>query len=200
VTGKVPPETEKPVPEIESALMDTAVLPFEVSVTDLVTAVPTETLPNASEVALRLSEGVPTAELEPLSLIEAVFVVDPCVAVRVTVCEVVTVAAVAEKDALVAPEGTDTEAGTDTAELLLVKLTASPVLGAAPLRDTEQLSVPAPIMDEMEQLRPEREGVPALLYPFPCSFVVLEDWLTSVDRLVVLTLRVPVESAVDLAS
>lgn len=56
--GNPPPETENPVPEIESELMVTATVPLEVTVTDLVTAVPTETLPNESEVALRLSAGV----------------------------------------------------------------------------------------------------------------------------------------------
>lgn len=54
-------------------------------------------------------------------------------------------------------------------------------------------------MDELEQLRLEREGVPEF-DPFPWSFVVLEDRLPLVDRLVVVTLRVPLESAVDLAS
>lgn len=41
VAGKFPPETEKPVPEIESELMVTAAVPLEVTVTDLDTAVPT---------------------------------------------------------------------------------------------------------------------------------------------------------------
>ena len=77
MTGKLPPETVKPAPEIESALMETAVLPLEVTVTDFVTAVPTETFPKASEVELRLSEGVPIAELDPLSLIDAVLDVEP---------------------------------------------------------------------------------------------------------------------------
>ena len=58
MTGKFPPETVKPVPEIESELMVTATVPLEVRVTDLVTAVPTATLPNESEVALRLMAGV----------------------------------------------------------------------------------------------------------------------------------------------
>lgn len=165
VRGKLPPETVKPEPEIESALMETAVLPFEVKVTDFVTAVPTETLPKANEVELRLSDGVPMAELDPLSLIEADLDVDPCVAVRVTVCEAVTAATAAEKEAVVAPEGTDTEAGTVIAVLLLTRLTARPALGAAPLKVTEQFSVPAPIMEELEQLKPERDGVP--FDPFP---------------------------------
>jgi hypothetical protein len=46
------------VPAIESALIDTATVPFDVIVIDFVTAVPTETFPNASEVELRLSEAV----------------------------------------------------------------------------------------------------------------------------------------------
>ena len=77
MTGKLPPETVKPAPEIASALMETAVLPFEVSVRDLVTAVPTDTLPKANEVVLRVKDGVPTAELEPPSWMEAVLDVEP---------------------------------------------------------------------------------------------------------------------------
>ena len=61
MAGKLPPETEKPVPVIESELMVTAAVPVEVAVMDFVTAVPTETLPNDSEVALRLNAGVPVA-------------------------------------------------------------------------------------------------------------------------------------------
>ena len=57
MTGKFPPVTENPVPEIESALMVTGAEPLEVKVTDLVTTVPTETLPKESEVALALSVG-----------------------------------------------------------------------------------------------------------------------------------------------
>ena len=57
MAGKVPPETEKPVPEIESELTVTATVPLEVAVTDFVTAVPTVTLPNDREVALRLKAG-----------------------------------------------------------------------------------------------------------------------------------------------
>jgi hypothetical protein len=57
VAGKVAPETEKPVPETESELMVTAIVPLEVAVTDFVTAVPTATLPNDREVALRLNVG-----------------------------------------------------------------------------------------------------------------------------------------------
>jgi len=58
VTGKPPPETENPVPVIESELIFTGTVPLEVTVTDFVTAVPTATLPNASEVLLRVSADV----------------------------------------------------------------------------------------------------------------------------------------------
>ena len=85
MAGKVPPETEKPVPEMESALIDTGALPLDVTVTDFVTAVPTATFPNAREVVLRLRDGVPMEDDDLLSLMDAVFDVDPWVAVRVTV-------------------------------------------------------------------------------------------------------------------
>ena len=172
MTGKPPPETEKPVPEIESALIETGAVPLDVTVTDFVTAVPTETLPKAREEALRLIAGEPVVELDPLNLIVVVFVVEPWEAVSVTVCDAVTAATVALKVTVFAPEGTVTEAGTVTAALLLARLTTKPVLGAAALNETVHLSVPAPIMDELAQLRPDSEGVP--FEPLPCSLVVEE--------------------------
>ena len=65
MTGKFPPDTENPVPEIESEFSVTATLPFEVTVTDFVTAVPTETLPNASELVLRLIAGTAAFKVNP---------------------------------------------------------------------------------------------------------------------------------------
>jgi len=117
----------------------------------------------------------------------------------VTVWDALTAATDATKDMLFAPDGTMTEAGTPMAALLLARLTASPVLGAAPVNVTEQLSEPAPIIEELVQLRAEREAVPEL-DPLPCNLIGLEDLVVIVERLVVLTSRVPVESAVDLAS
>lgn len=116
-----------------------------------------------------------------------------------TVWDALTAATVAMKEMLFAPEGTVTEAGTPMAVLLLARLTASPVLGAAAVNVTEQLSEPAPIMEELEQLRPEREAVPEF-DPFPCSLIGLDDLLVIVESVVVVTSSVPVESAVDLAS
>lgn len=54
----MPPATENPGPEIESELIVTAAVPLDVTVTDFVTAVPTETLPKASAVVLRLNAAV----------------------------------------------------------------------------------------------------------------------------------------------
>lgn len=254
MVGKLPPETVNPVPEIESELMVTAAVPLDVTVTDLETAVPTETLPKASEVALRERDGVaafncraalceeefevavsvadwavvteatvavkaaveaPAATVTlagtvtALSLLASVTtwppvgaapdrlteqesdsapvidvlphetalsigeVVDcagfnvidvvcdalPWEAVSVAVCGESTVAMVAAKVALVAPEGISTEVGTLTALLLLARLTENPALGAGALIFTEQLSLPAPMIEAVEQLRPDREAV-----------------------------------------
>jgi hypothetical protein len=57
-----------------------------------------------------------------------------------------------------APAATLTLAGTATAELLLATLTANPPLGAAAFRVTVQLSVPAPVIDELPQLSPVNSG------------------------------------------
>ena len=58
MVGKLPPETEKPVPEIEAELIVRVAVPLEVTVTDLETAVPTVTLPKAKEPVLRVNAGV----------------------------------------------------------------------------------------------------------------------------------------------
>jgi len=63
----------------------------------------------------------------------------------------VTADTVAEKLALVALAATVTDAGTATKELLLMRLTVSPPLGAAPLNDTVQASVPAPDIEALAQ-------------------------------------------------
>ena len=289
MAGRLPPETEYPVPVTEFDLMVTAAVPLEVTVTDFVTAVPTDTLPNASEVALRLRAGTdafsciakfceeelrlaateaacelvteatfavndavdrpeatatvagtvtallllatltltppdgaaelsdtvqgvvpaPVNELlpheraftvgvsgepDPLRVIETLFEFDPWIAVSVTVCDDATVEEFAPKFALAAPEGTDTEAGTVNALLLLARLTEMPALGAAALNVTVQVFVPAPIMDELAQLRPERDGEeePA---PLPCSLTAP----ATLSAVLVLpsTLSWPVESVAE---
>jgi hypothetical protein len=80
-------------------------------------------------------------------------------AVTVAVCAELTAVTVAVKLALVAPEATVTEADTVTAELLLVRLTATPPVDAAALSVTVQLSVPAPVIEPLVQVRPLRIGV-----------------------------------------
>ena len=74
-------------------------------------------------------------------------------AVSVAVCAVETAVIVAVKLALVAPEATVTDDGTVTDALLLVRLTAWPPLGAAAVSVAVQLSVPAPVIDPLVQLR-----------------------------------------------
>jgi hypothetical protein len=69
-----------------------------------------------------------------------------------------TAETVAVKLAVVAPAPTVTEAGMVTALLLLARLTARPPVAAALLNVTVQLSVPAPVMDALEQLNPLRAG------------------------------------------
>ena len=292
--GKLPPDTVKPVPEIESELMLTATLPLEVNVTDFVTAVPTDTFPNASDAVLRLRAGtaafkliaklleeafavavraavcvvltedtfavneaveapaatltlvgtvtalvllesamlwpvesaamlsetvqlvdpVPVNELlphvrelmegamveeDPLSLMDVILVVDPCEAVRVTLCDVLTAATVAVNGALFAPEGTVTDPGTAIALLLLARLTTNPVLGATAVKVTVQLSIPAPLIEVLEQRRPESEAVPEF-DPFPCSLIVLDDFDVVLEVLMVVRLTVPVESTAVLGS
>ncbi len=90
-------------------------------------------------------------------------------AVNVTDWEEVTAETGAEKLAVVAPEATVTEAGTVTAELLLARFTANPLLAAAALRLTVHASVPAPVADAFEQVNPDNTGM-----PLPESVTVLE--------------------------
>lgn len=115
-------------------------------------------------------------------------------AVSFTVCEAVTAEMVAEKFALLAPEGTVTEAGTEITLLLLVRFTINPLLGADAVSVTVQLSVPVPIIEELAQLRPDRETVPEL-DPLPCSLIVLVLVFVLV-LFIALMVSCPVESVV----
>jgi len=144
VTGKLPPVTENPVPEIESDLIVTATVPFEVTVTDFVTAVPTETLPNASELALK-----PNAAVAAFNCSATLFVEELAVAVTVADCAVLTDPTVAVNEAVEAPEGTVTLPGTDTADELLVRATLCPLDSAAELNETVHAVVPDPV-NELE--------------------------------------------------
>ena len=130
----------KPAPEIESELMVTARVPLEVRVTDLVTAVPTATLPNESEVVLRLKAGAAAFSCK-VKLCEELF--NP--AVIVAGCAVLTELIFAVKEAVDAPEATATLEGTVTAALLLTSVTPKPVEGAGALRDTVHKVVDVPV-------------------------------------------------------
>ena len=147
VTGSERPDAVKPDPVSASALMVTDAVPEEVKVTVCTVGVLTATLPNVSVVALMVNLGVAA-----FSVSEAVFETLFAVAVKVTACAAVTDDAVAVKEALVAPAATLTVDGTVTEALLLERLTLSPPVAAAALRVTVQISVPAPVKDELVQV------------------------------------------------
>ena len=165
--GKLPPETEKPVPEIESELRLTATVPLEVTVTELITAVPTATLPNESEVAFRLRAAV--AALSCTATDRAVL---PVVAVRVTDCALVTEAAFATNVAVDAPAGIETLAGTVTELLLLARETLRPPVGAEPDRVTVQASASDPVIEVLLQDTALTVGVTVVPVPLRLTVAV----------------------------
>jgi hypothetical protein len=142
VTGKLPPVTENPVPDAVAALIVTAAVPFDVTVTDFVIAVLTETFPNERDVALKLSAGVAASNSSAIAL-ELL----PVDAVRVADCVVFTEATLAVNDVLVAPAGMVTEPGTETAVLLVASTTLTPPAGAELDNVTVQESAIDPAMD-----------------------------------------------------
>lgn len=160
MTGKLPPETEKPVPEIESALIETAALPFDVSVIDFVNAVPTETLPNASEVELRLREAVAAFSFSAKLFEEAL-----ATAVRFAVWVALTEEIFALKDADDAPAGTVTLAGTETALVLLASVMPWPPESAAMLSATVQVVLPDPVKVLLAHVSELMDGATAELDP-----------------------------------
>lgn len=91
----------------------------------------------------------------------------PALAVSVTVCGELTEEMVAAKLALLAPAGTVTVAGTATDPLLLDKFTGNPLLAAAPFSATVQLSVAAPVSDELAQFSELSEIVGVASIPVP---------------------------------
>ena len=146
MAGKLPPDTEKPEPEIESELMVTATVPLEVIVTDFVTAVPTATLPNDKDVAERVNAGVAAFSCNA-KLCDELF----SFAVSVAVCAVLTDATFAMKVAVDAPAGTATLPGTVTELLLLATDTLRPPVGAGPDRFTVHPSAREPVIELLVQ-------------------------------------------------
>jgi len=127
-------------------LIVSAAVPLEVIVTGRVEAVFRFTLAKDRLLALKVIEGTAAFSCNA-KLVEAL----PALAVSVAVWAVLTAETVAENAALVAPAAIVTAAGTDTAELLEERLTVNPPSGAAPFRLTVQLSVPEPVIEELEQ-------------------------------------------------
>jgi hypothetical protein len=166
VAGKLPPETENPVPVVEAELIVTATVPLEVTVTDFVTAVPTETLPNDSDVELRLNAGVAAFSCIAKVREEALVLAD-----NVAVCDVLTDAALAVNDAVDAPETTVTLAGAVTALSLLDTVTLSPPDGAVELRDTVHAVEPAPVNELLPHENALIEG--ASVEPDPLRLIVV---------------------------
>ena len=167
MTGKVPPKIENPVPVMEPELMEAGAVPLEVTVTDFVTAVPTETLPNASEFALTLRTGFGAFNCNTKLFDEAFAVAD-----SVAVCDVLTEATLALNDAAEAPEAMFTAAGTVTELLLLATLTLSPTDGAAEVKDTVHTVVAAPVNALLAQDRALTEGVSGDVAPLRLIVVV----------------------------
>jgi hypothetical protein len=160
VSGKLTPETVKPVPVAVAPLTVTDEVPVEVRVIDWVAGEFRPTLPKPMLDALMLNVG--TVELEP-SCSANVFDTLPALAVSVTVAGVLTFETVAVKFALVAPAPRFTVAGTVVAELLLARLIAIPPLAAAAFSVTVQLSVPALVIVPLVQLNPLSTGTPVPL-------------------------------------
>jgi hypothetical protein len=146
VAGKLPPDTEKPVPVIVFDFMVTGAVPVDVKVTDLLTAVPTETLPKASEDVLRLRAAADGFNWSAM-LFEDAF----AVAEMVAVCALLTAATFAVNDAVVEPAGTVMAPGAVTAVLLLARAMVTPPLGAEPDKLTLHESARDPVIDVVAQ-------------------------------------------------
>ncbi|MGC2297262.1 MAG: hypothetical protein WA476_00565 [Acidobacteriaceae bacterium] len=148
VIGTPMPDSAKPVPAADTALIVSAAVPEEVSVTDFVAVVLSASVPKATLVELKLSAAVVA-----FSVRAKVFETPPDVAVSVADWFVPTAAAVAVKLALEAPAAMVTEAGTVTTLLLLAKVTVV-ALVAADVKVTVQASVPAPVSDPLLHVIP----------------------------------------------
>jgi hypothetical protein len=165
VTGKVAsPDVVKPVPLNFAELIVTAAVPVEVNVTGNVDAVLIVTLPNTRLDGLIVNAGCAASSSSMTNLCEA----PSKVAVNVTDSADLTADACAVNCALVAFTGTVTVAGTVTAALLLTKLRFKWFLAAA-LSVTVQVSVPAPVIDELLQENEVNLILPFLAWAAPAD-------------------------------
>jgi hypothetical protein len=170
VIGNFAPGSENPAPVTDAELTVTGDEPVAVSVTDCVAGLFSETFPKEMLVALMLSVAPAAVPSCSAKFFETPF----AVAVKVADCAEVTAETVAENPALVAFAGTLTEAGSVTALLLLARATLSPLLGAAALRETVHVSVPALVIEPWVQLSALSAAVAGADVPVPlrATFVV----------------------------
>jgi hypothetical protein len=149
--------------------MVAAAVPVDVTVTDFVTAVPTETLPNASELLLKLRADVAAFSWIAKALDDALALTE-----IVAVWEEVTEAIFAVKEVDEAPEAIVTPVGTVTALLLLAVLTLIPVDGAAELSETVQVVDPDPVKELLLQEKALIEVCTVAVVPLRLMEVVFE--------------------------
>jgi len=148
--GKLPPETEKPVPVVASDLIVTGTLPVEVTVTDCVTAVPTATSPNCMEAVLRLSAADEAPAFEGLSWMETWRDAPLDVAKMVAVCVEEAAATVATNEAVLEPPAMVAVGGTATALLVLESATVRAFVVFA-VRARAQVVLPAALNEVVVQ-------------------------------------------------
>jgi hypothetical protein len=191
VTGKPSPEKEKPLPAIWTALTVTAELPVDLKVSVWVVARFAATLPKFKLLALTLSAGTIACNCSAKDS-DAL----AALAVSVAVCEVPTANTAAANVALVAPAATDTEAGTVTAGSLLARFTVSPLLPAAALNDTVQLSVDEPRMEVFAQVSELKltVGAGGVVVPVPARLTTTGVSLVELVAIVNWPVAVPAEA------
>jgi len=137
-------------------------LPVEVTVTDLVTAVPTETSPNCIEEVLRLSAGVEAGVFTALSRNERLREEPFAFAEMVAVCAFETAATVAVNEAVTEPAATVATAGTMT-ELLVLASAIATAFDDLPVRDAVHAVLAAPVKEVLAQESDFSSGAPTAL-------------------------------------
>lgn len=160
VNGNVAPEAANPAPVNEAALTVTAEVPVEDRVRVSVAGIFVTTSPKSMLDVLKLRIGDEVLR-SSVKISETL----PALAVRIAVSAELTGDTFTVKLALLEPAATVTEAGTVASELLLERLTTKPPFAAAVFKVAVQLSVPAPVMVPLAQLRAVSTGTPVPLRP-----------------------------------
>ena len=137
----------------------TDALPVEVTVTDFVTAVPTETSPNCIEEVLRLSAGVEAGVFTALNRNETLREEPLAIAEMVAVCAFETAATVAVNEAVTDPAATVAAAGTTT-ELLVLASAMATAFDDFAVRDAVHVVLPAPVKEVFAQESDFSSGAP----------------------------------------